>query len=268
MVRAIAVSMRPARFSVLGTMVDALDLRSAADAVESWVASDHRSYVCHANVHGVMEARGDPRVAAAYAGAGLTVPDGMPLVWLGRRAGHRGVARVYGPDLMLELCERAARRGGSCFYLGGAPGVAESLAAVLETRFPGLRTAGTWSPPFGLDPLRVDAEAVARVNAARPEIVWVGLGCPRQELWMATHRPHLDTAALMGVGAAFDFLTGRVRQAPRWMQRSGLEWLFRLIQEPRRLWRRYVLLNAQFVVHLALQLTGLRRYGPGAPPSR
>jgi N-acetylglucosaminyldiphosphoundecaprenol N-acetyl-beta-D-mannosaminyltransferase len=260
--------MHSARFPVLGTMVDALDLRSAADAVEGWLATGHRSYVCHANVHGVMEAHRDPEVAAAYAGAGLTVPDGMPLVWLGRRAGHPEVSRVYGPDFMLELCERTARRGGACFYLGGRPGVAESLAAALEARFPGLRTAGTWTPPFGLDPLRVDGEAVARVNAARPELVWIGLGCPRQELWMATHRPHLDAAALIGVGAAFDFHTGRVRQAPRWMQRSGLEWLFRLVQEPRRLWRRYVLLNAKFLVHLSLQLTGLLRYGPEASRPR
>jgi N-acetylglucosaminyldiphosphoundecaprenol N-acetyl-beta-D-mannosaminyltransferase len=259
--------MHSARFPVLGTAIDAVDIRAAADEVDAWLASQRRSYVCHANVHGIMEALRDPRVAAAYAAAGLTVPDGMPLVWLGRRAGQARVARVYGPDFMLELCARAARRGGSCFYLGGAPGVADALASTLEARFPGLRTAGTWTPPFGLDATRVDAEAVARVNAAQADLVWVGLGCPRQELWMATHRPHLEAPALIGVGAAFDFHTGRVRQAPPWMQRSGLEWLFRLAQEPRRLWRRYVLLNGLFLVHLTLQLTRLRRYGPHAPPA-
>lgn len=253
------------RFQVLGTAVDAVDLAAAAVQVEEWLATGRRGYVCHANVHGVMEAHADPLVAAAYAEAGLTVPDGMPLVWLGRRAGHPDVGRVYGPDFMLELCARAAVRGYSCFYLGGGPGVAPALARALEERFPGLRTAGVWTPPFGIDAGRVDEEAVERINAAGPDIVWIGLGCPRQERWMATHRARLQAGALVGVGAAFDFHTGRVRQAPRWMQRSGLEWLFRLVQEPRRLWRRYVVTNALFVMHLTLQLTRLRSY-PEPPP--
>lgn len=244
---------------MLGVRVDALDLAAAADRIEGWIAAGTRSYVCHANVHGVMEARRDPDVRAAYDGAGLTVADGMPLVWLGRQAGHAGTGRVYGPDLMLELCARAARSGASSFYFGGAPGVAEALAATLSARFPGLRTAGTHSPAFGLDGRRVAPEAVATINAARPDIVWVGLGCPRQELWMATHRAALEARVLIGVGAAFDFHTGRVAQAPRAMQAAGLEWLFRLVQEPRRLWHRYLVYNPMFVALLALEKLGLRR---------
>ncbi len=243
---------------MLGVQVAALDLRAAADLVESWIAAGRRSYVCHANVHGVMEAQRDPSVRAVY-NAGLTVADGMPLVWLGREAGHAGTGRVYGPDLMLELCARAARTGAACYYFGGAPGVAAALAAALEARFPGLRTAGVDSPPFGLDARRPDAEAVARINAARADIVWVGLGCPRQELWMAANRPALEPAALIGVGAAFDFHTGRVRQAPRVMQRMGLEWLFRLLAEPRRLWYRYLVYNPWFVLLVAAERLGLRR---------
>ena len=254
-----AGSRPPARFPVLGVLVDALDLRTAADRLEQWIASGRRGYVCHANVHGVMEAHRDPAVRAAYAGSGLTAPDGMPLVWLGRRAGHAGVGRVYGPDLMLELCERAARSGASCYYLGGAPGVAESLAAAMEARFPGLRTAGTLAPPFGIDPYRVDEELVRRVNASKPDILWVGLGCPRQELWMATHRGSLQASVLVGVGAAFDFHTGRKRQAPRALQRAGLEWLFRLAAEPGRLWYRYLVYNPWFVGLLVAERLGLRR---------
>ena len=247
------------RFDVLGVRVDALDLAAAADRIEGWIAAGTRSYVCHANVHGVMEARRDPHVRAAYDGAGLTVADGMPLVWLGRRAGHAGTGRVYGPDLMLELCARAARSGASSYYFGGAPGVAEALATALAARFPGLRTAGTHAPPFGLDGRQVDREAVAAINGAKPDIVWVGLGCPRQELWMATHRPALEARVLIGVGAAFDFHTGRVAQAPPAMQAAGLEWLFRLAHEPRRLWYRYLVYNPMFVGLLALERLGLRR---------
>jgi len=250
------------RFRVVDLYVDALDLAGTAGLLERWIASGTRSYVCHANVHGVMEAHRDPRVRAAYAASGLTVPDGMPLVWLGKRAGHAGIGRVYGPDLVLEMSARAARRGYACYYLGGAPGVAETLAETLEKLYPGLRTAGTWSPPFGADPQVVDSEAVRRLDRAKPDIVWVGLGCPKQELWMATHRPLVRAGVLVGVGAAFDFHTGRKRQAPRVLQRAGLEWLFRLLVEPRRLWHRYLVYNPWFVALVLAERLGLRRAAP------
>src|SRR2546427_2314838 len=258
------------RFGVLGVWIDAVDPSRAQDAIESWIARRQRGYVCVSNVHSVMEARRDESLRAVFNAAGLAVPDGMPLVWVGRLRGRREVRRVYGPDLTLQLCERAARRGYTCFFYGGGPGVAERLAEALSRRFPGLRVVGAEAPPFRPLTTEEDEEAVRRINAAAPDLVFVGLGCPKQERWMAAHRGRLHAAALVGVGAAFDFHTGRVSQAPRWMMRAGLEWLFRLSREPRRLWRRYLVYNPLFAFHLPLELLGLRRYpappddGPGA----
>jgi N-acetylglucosaminyldiphosphoundecaprenol N-acetyl-beta-D-mannosaminyltransferase len=253
------------RYGVLGVWVDAVDPGRALDAIEGWIASGQRGYVCATNVHSVMEARRDGAVRSALNGARLVVPDGMPLVWLGRLEGHRGVRRVYGPDLTLQLCERAARRGYRCFFYGGAEGVAGALADALARRFPGLPVVGAEAPPFRPLTAAEDEEAVGRINAAAPDLVFVGLGCPKQELWMAAHRGRLAAAALLGVGAAFDFHTGRVSQAPRWMMGAGLEWLFRLGREPRRLWHRYLVYNPAFLFQVALERLGLRRHPP-APP--
>jgi N-acetylglucosaminyldiphosphoundecaprenol N-acetyl-beta-D-mannosaminyltransferase len=248
------------RFGVLGVWIDAVDPLRAQEEIESWITDRQRGYVCLSNVHSVMEARRDESLRAVFNGADLAVPDGMPLVWVGRLRGRREVRRVYGPDLTLQLCERAAGRGYRCFFYGGAPGVAEQLAHVLSRRFPGLRVVGTEAPPFRPLSREEDEEAVRRINAAAPDLVFVGLGCPKQERWMAEHRERLLAPALLGVGAAFDFHTGLVPQAPRWMMGAGLEWLFRLSQEPRRLWRRYLVYNPLFVFHLTLELLGLRRY--------
>ena len=255
------MQMRHARYEVLGIRVDAVNLAATVERIERWIADAERHYVCHLTVHGVMEALHDPSLGRIYAGSGLTVPDGMPLVWLGRRRAHSGVGRVYGPDLMLALSRTAARAGYACYYYGGATGIADTLAAEMKDRFPGLRTVGAYSPPFrDLHPTEIDA-VTARINEARPDIVWVGLGCPKQERWMAAFRPRLRAPVLIGVGAAFDFHVGLIPQAPSWMQRAGLEWLFRLGQEPRRLWYRYLIYNPLFLFHLALETTGLRRYG-------
>jgi len=248
------------RFGVLGVWIDAVDQRRAQEAIESWITDRQRSYVCVSNVHSVMEARRDESLRAVFNAAGLAVPDGMPLVWVGRLRGRRDVRRVYGPDLTLQLCERAARRGFTCFFYGGGPGVAERLAEALSRRFPGLRVVGAEAPPFRPLTTEEDEEAVRRINAAAPDVVFVGLGCPKQERWMAEHRERLHAPVLLGVGAAFDFHTGLMPQAPRWMMGAGLEWLFRLWQEPRRLWRRYLIYNPLFVFHLTLELLGLRRY--------
>ncbi len=229
------------RYGVLGTWVHAVDPARALDEIGQWIRQGQRRYVAFANVHGVIEGLDEPVTRRAFNDAGLTVPDGVPLVWLGWLLGHREVRRVYGPDTVLRLGEQAAQHGWSCFFYGGAPGVAERLASVLSERFPGLRVAGVHAPPF-------------RVPT------------PKQERWMADHRSRLTAAVLLGVGAAFDFHTGRVRQAPRWMMGAGLEWLFRLIQEPRRLWRRYLVYNPRFLFHVTLQLLRLRRY-PTDPPS-
>lgn len=220
----------------------------AVKRIESWVASQEPHYVCVTGAHGVIESLSAPTLRDIHNRSGLTTPDGMPLVWAGRSAGVDGMARVYGPDLTLELCRRGADLGWSIYALGGAPGVASDFAATLAHRFPGLRAAGSCSPPFR--PL-TDGEllqAAADINDSGADLVFIGLSTPKQEQLMARLEPLLHRAVLLGVGAAFDFHTGRVRQAPGWMQRTGLEWLFRVAIEPRRLWRRYAVIVPRFIV--------------------
>lgn len=236
-----------ARVDVLGVEVSAVDPQSALDIVTGWVERREAQYLCVTGVHGVMESQRDEALRQIHNRSGLTVPDGMPLVWCAHQAGAEHVRRVYGPDLMLAVLERAAERGWSSYFYGGAPGVPEDLAAAMGRRFPGLRVAGAESPPFRELTADESTQMVARINAAAPDLVWVGLSTPKQERWMAAHRAAMDAPALFGVGAAFDFHTGRVRQAPAWMQQRGLEWAFRLGVEPRRLWRRYLRNNPAFV---------------------
>jgi N-acetylglucosaminyldiphosphoundecaprenol N-acetyl-beta-D-mannosaminyltransferase len=250
---------QPSHFDVLGVRVAAIDPLQGLTTVEGWITRGERGYVCHANVHGVMEARQDSTLRAAYARAGLVVADGVPLVWVGRFGGHRTVHRVYGPDFMLLVNKQAAARGYRVLFYGGAPGVAEALADRLTARYPGLRVVGAESPPFRPLTAEEDRAMVARINASGADIVWVGLGCPKQERWMAEHRAALTAPVLIGVGAAFDFHAGRVGQSPRWLMAVGLEWLFRLMTEPLRLWRRYLLYNPLFVALITRQL--LREVG-------
>ncbi len=192
-----------------------------------------------------------------FNGAGMVTPDGMPVVWVARWSGHKNVDRVYGPDLMLAALERGRHRH---YFYGGGPGVAKRLAEAMQKRFPKLEVAGTLEPPFApLDEL-CTPETAREIDGARPDVVWVGMSSPKQDLWMARMRPLLKAPVLIAVGAAFDFHTGTVRQAPRWMQRSGLEWLFRLAVDPRRLWRRYVIDNPWFVYELALQKLRLKAF--------
>jgi N-acetylglucosaminyldiphosphoundecaprenol N-acetyl-beta-D-mannosaminyltransferase len=211
-----------------------------------------------------MESQEDAGLRAIHDAAGLVTPDGMPLVWLGRLAGWRHVRRVYGPDLMLALCERSVTAGYRHFFYGATTSVLERLERRLVARYPGLHIVGRYAPPFR--PLTgPEDDAVTRaINESSPDIVWVGLSTPKQERWMAEHVGRLDVPALIGVGAAFDFHAGVKRQAPRWMQRSGLEWVFRLGTEPRRLWRRYLRNNPRFVIQVLRQLTSRRsRAGHG-----
>jgi N-acetylglucosaminyldiphosphoundecaprenol N-acetyl-beta-D-mannosaminyltransferase len=248
------------RVNVLGVQVSAFDLPAAATELTAAVDSSLRVYASTCPVYTLMMGHDHPDVRRALNGAEWATPDGMPVVWALRWLGAHNVGRAYGPDLMLALTEVSAARGYRQFYLGGQPGVAEELAGEMQARFPGLCVAGTCSPPFRQLSDAEQRDMVAQINAAQPHIVWVGLGSPKQDLWMAQNRPLLTAPLLVGVGAAFDFLTGHQPQAPQWMQCSGLEWLFRLVAEPRRLWRRYLLYNPRFVLQLVLQLTGLRRY--------
>ena len=237
---------------VLGVRVNVLDMERTLDILDRWITEGHREYVCVTGVHGVMESRRDERLQQIHNEAGLVTPDGMPLVWWARSQGWRQARRVYGPDLLLACCERSITTGYRHFFYGGGDGVADLLARRLSRRFSGLCVAGTYTPPFRPLSPEEDEEVVARINEAAPDIVWVGLSTPKQEFWMAEHAGRLEAPVLIGVGAAFDFHAGLKAQAPRWMQQSGLEWLFRLGTEPRRLWKRYLMNNPAFV-WLALQ---------------
>jgi N-acetylglucosaminyldiphosphoundecaprenol N-acetyl-beta-D-mannosaminyltransferase len=238
------------RVDILGVAVSVVNLDMAVDAFGAWIRDGASEYVCVTGVHGVMECQSDPELLRIHNESGMTTPDGMPLVWCGRYAGASSIKRVYGPDLMLRVCAESVDKGWSHFFFGAGPGVADELAAALKVRFPGLIVAGMHTPPFrGL----TDEETLAMaemINTARPDIVWVGLSTPKQERWMARFRPLLSAPVLVGVGAAFDIHAGRLPQAPRWMQRSGLEWSYRLAREPRRLWRRYLNVIPRFVVKI------------------
>jgi N-acetylglucosaminyldiphosphoundecaprenol N-acetyl-beta-D-mannosaminyltransferase len=245
------------RVDVLGVGVSAIDMDQALAEIAGWVERRERHYVCVTGVHGVMESRRDAELRRIHNASGLTAPDGMPLVWAGHRSGAAHMQRVYGPDLMLALCERAAERGWSSYFHGGAPGVAERLAERLAERFPGLEVAGTSSPPFRAPTAAEDDAAVECIERAAPDLVWVGLGTPKQERWMAAHTGRLSAPVLLGVGAAFNIHAGLLPQAPRWMQRSGLEWLYRLSHEP-RLTGRYLRNNPRFLLEILLRPPRIR----------
>jgi N-acetylglucosaminyldiphosphoundecaprenol N-acetyl-beta-D-mannosaminyltransferase len=248
------------RVNILGVGVSAVNMHLALERIDSWITSRERHYVCVCPVHSIMECRRSDEVRSIFNAAGMVTPDGMPVVWVARLIGHAHVRRVYGPDLMLAQLQHSVARGHRHFFYGGGPDVAEKLCVEMRRRFAGLEVVGLHEPPFAsLDELCTPA-AAEMINAAKPDIVWVGLSSPKQDRWMARMRPQLDAPILIGVGAAFDFLSGTVRQAPRWMQRSGLEWAFRLATDPRRLWRRYLIDNPWFLWDVALQLTGIRKF--------
>jgi N-acetylglucosaminyldiphosphoundecaprenol N-acetyl-beta-D-mannosaminyltransferase len=246
------------RANILGVGVSAINMTMALQAIDGWIARHEAHYVCITGVHGVMESQRDVELQRIHNTAGLVTPDGMPLVWLSRLMGFSHVERVYGPDLMLAVCQHSLEKGYRHFFYGGAPRVPETLVARLQSRFPGLQIAGVDSPPFRPLTLEEDETVVAHMNAAHPDIVWVGLSTPKQERWMADHVGRLTAPVLIGVGAAFDFHAGLKKQAPRWMQRSGMEWAFRLMSEPRRLWRRYLINNPWFLWLILHQFLGRR----------
>lgn len=262
----------PARVNILGVGVSAINMPMALAQIDAWIRASHMNanapahspasshYVCVTGVHGIIESQDDEALRQIHNSADLVTPDGMPLVWLCRGQGHPHVGRVYGPDLMLAVCEYGLERGYRHYFFGGAPGTPEKLVARLQSRWPTLQVAGLYSPPFRAPSPQEDEAMVAMLNAARADVIWVGLSTPKQERWMAGHVTRLHAPALIGVGAAFDFHAGLKRQAPLWMQRNGLEWLFRLVTEPRRLWRRYLGNNPRFAGLLLLQRLGLRRW--------
>lgn len=247
-------------FSLLGVHIDALQIPAAIATMEKWIRDRVGCrYVAVTGMHGVTEAQHDPQFRAVLNDADLVVPDGMPLVWCARLRGHSLRRRVYGPELMLTFCRQAAAKGYRHFLYGGDAGVADRLAAVLQQLCPGIQIAGTYSPPFRPLTSEEDEQIMETINATAPDVVWVGLSTPKQERWMYEHRDRLKASVLVGVGAAFDINSGIRKQAPSWMREHGLEWLFRLVQEPRRLWKRYLVYGAEFAALVLLELLGLKK---------
>lgn len=261
---------RPARAERAGAriadaFVDAIGWTQALERIEKWARQRTGYSVCLCNAHSVVESKRDPTFAAALASADLVLPDGAPVAWMLRRLGFAGQPRVSGPDLMLALCERFEADGLSIFLYGSTPATLARLEDALRGRFPRLRIAGAIAPPFGPVSPALLAEHMEVMNGSGAGAVFVGLGCPRQEKWLAANRAKLQAVAL-GVGAAFDFHAGTIARAPRWMRHSGLEWLHRLASEPRRLWKRYLVTNTLFIVSAAGQLMRGARVAPSEPP--
>lgn len=248
------------RVNVLGVGVSAINLEMAKSAFVDAVQNQKRGYVCVTGVHGVMESQDDPKIRAIHNNAFLVTPDGMPMTWMGRLQGFSQMNRVYGPDLMLEIMEISRASGFRHFFYGGADGVARELKTKMEKRFPGIEIVGTYEPPFRALNTDEEYELKRLVAESKPNILWVGLSTPKQEKFMAEYLPKLDVTLMVGVGAAFDFHSGRIVQAPRWMQRSGLEWFFRLCVEPKRLWKRYFKNNPRFAVLAACQLLRIKKF--------
>ncbi len=248
------------RVNILGVSINAMTMSQAIAQIKSWIDHQAQEYVCVCPVHTIMECQRSEVMRQVVNEAGMATPDGMPLVWLGRLKSNNEVSRVYGPDLMLTLCEESVQYGYKHYFYGGAEGVPELLVAKLQEKFPGLKVAGSYSPPFRKLTSDEILDITQTINETAPDIIWVGLGTPKQDLWMNQNRDKLTASVLIGVGAAFDFHTERIPQAPRWMQQNGLEWFFRLYQEPRRLWYRYLVYNPLFVLLILAQMLGLKRY--------
>jgi N-acetylglucosaminyldiphosphoundecaprenol N-acetyl-beta-D-mannosaminyltransferase len=247
------------KFRVLGVGVNAVQIPDVVAQMEHWISRrDTCHFIAVTGMHGVTEAQHDPFFKKILNSADLVVPDGMPLVWLARRHGHALKRRVYGPELMETFCRVTGSKYRHFFY-GGMPGVPGLLAKVLESKF-AVNVAGNCSPPFRALSQEEDDEIVADIHAAKPDVLWIGLSTPKQERWMYEHRPKLQVPVVVGVGAAFDLNSGRTGQAPSWMREHGLEWSFRLLQEPRRLWRRYLVYGSEFVWSVASELLSLRRF--------
>jgi N-acetylglucosaminyldiphosphoundecaprenol N-acetyl-beta-D-mannosaminyltransferase len=251
---------QPPRVNILGVGVSAIDMREAIELSDQLIGQNGHGYVCVTGVHGISEAQSDSEFRAILNSSFLTTPDGMPTVWVGRMQGYRTMQRVYGPDYMMDLCSLSVSRGYKHFLYGGKPGIAERLSAALTTRFPEIQIVGTYTPPFRPLTQNEELDLIERLNQLHPQILWVGLSTPKQERFMAQYMDRLPVNLMAGVGAAFDIHTGELKDAPAWLKKAGLQWLHRLAQDPRRLWRRYCINNPRFIWRIGLQCLGIRRY--------
>jgi N-acetylglucosaminyldiphosphoundecaprenol N-acetyl-beta-D-mannosaminyltransferase len=246
-------------FKVLGVRVHAVQIPDVTAQMETWIsARESCHFIAVTGMHGVSESQRDPQLKRILNEADLVVPDGMPLVWLGKRQGFPLRRRVYGPELMQTFCRQTGPQYRHFLY-GGMPGVPERLSGILRSQF-GINVVGEYSPPFRALTPQEDQDIIDRINSSSTDVLWVGLSTPKQERWMHEHRPKLRVPVLVGVGAAFDLNGGVIKQAPSWMQERGLEWAFRLSQEPKRLWRRYLINGSEFVWQVALEMMSLRRF--------
>jgi N-acetylglucosaminyldiphosphoundecaprenol N-acetyl-beta-D-mannosaminyltransferase len=243
--------------SVLKAHIDAIDWERALSRIAKWSNARESRYVCICNAHSVVTTGQDTAFADVVAQADMATPDGAPVAWVMRRTGFKDQQRINGPDLMWKYCAQAGQRGESIYLYGNTPQTLTVLQARLAQAFPGLVVAGAYSPPFRAETAAEDAATVERINASGAGTVWVSLGCPKQELWMAAHRGRIN-AVMIGVGAAFDYHAGTIQRAPLWMQNAGLEWFYRLVTEPRRLWKRYLVTNTLFILGATRQLAARR----------
>jgi len=246
--------------NVLGVRVSAVNLKSATEFIQKAIEDGRKEYVCVRDAHGIVRCQDDPELRSIHNRAFLVTPDGMPLVWALRKAGHAESDRVYGPDLMLSVFDAGNAKGLRHFLYGATAETLEQLQARLLAKFPQAQIVGSYAPPFRKLSTQEEADIADKLNRSGADIIWVGLSSPKQELWMAHMRDRLEASMLIGVGAAFDFHAGLKRQAPRFIQRSGFEWAFRLLCEPRRLWRRYALVVPTFISLSAFQRLGLRKF--------
>jgi N-acetylglucosaminyldiphosphoundecaprenol N-acetyl-beta-D-mannosaminyltransferase len=248
------------RFNILGIGVSVVNMQTTVDTIGKALENGTRGYVCVSPVHPFVVAQSDPVFRSIFNHSLLTVPDGMPIVWLGRLLGHRSIGRVYGPDLMLEIMRQSKEHGWTHFFYGGAEGVADELRKRMEERFPGIRVVGTYCPPFRPLTEKEEKDLQEMLKLQKPDFMWIGLGVPKQERFIAQYATKLDAKIMIGVGAAFDIHTGRLKDAPAWVKNAGMQWLHRLLQEPRRLWRRYLLMNPVFIILIILQLLHLKKF--------
>lgn len=239
--------MMPGSFDVLGVRISAVNLKTALDQIEEWIANRVKTYICVAPVSTIMDCQDDKQYHKVIDGASMVTPDGMPLVWLANRRGLKFVGRTYGPDLLNAFCALSEDKGYRHFFYGGSALTNRLLVENLRKRFPKLLVAGEYAPAFLACGQKEKTSVIEQINSSGADILWVGLGSPKQDFWMAGHRSKVNVPVMIGVGAAFDFLAGTKRQAPGWIQKAGLEWLFRLCCEPLRLWRRYLLGNVRFL---------------------
>lgn len=242
------------KFDILNVRISAIDMDDACSLIEDRIVSRQKGYVCVCPVSVIMECRKDGRVLKSVNCADLATPDGMPVVWIGKSKGYKNIRRVYGPDLMDRMCDISGKKGYKNYLYGSSEDVLERLSKRLTGIYPSLIISGSYSPPYRKLTKEEDNKIIENINKTNSDLLWVGLGSPKQDLWMYEHREKINTPMMLGVGAAFDFLAGTKPQAPVWMRNIGFEWLFRLITEPKRLWRRYIIDSSLFIWHLFIEL--------------